>query len=79
MAGGTAVQSTDFYCTKCGEKGMPLARKKSRVREQGHMKKLWCIHCKEEINHIEIRPFDYNYDELMKDLKEGKLYNPEEN
>ena len=75
---GTATQSTDFYCTKCHQKGMPLARRKSRVREQGHMKKLWCYHCQEEVNHVEIRPFDYNYEKLMQKLVNGELYQEEE-
>lgn len=77
MSRGKATQTTDFYCTKCGNKGMPLARKKSHTKEMGHMKKIWCLHCKEEINHVEIRPFDYNYETLMAKLKNGELYKPE--
>lgn len=77
MAGGKNILVTDFYCTKCGAKGMPLARKKSKLREAGHMKKIYCIHCKEEVNHIEIRPFDYDCLSVMEDLKAGKLYKPE--
>ena len=69
MAGGKATHTADFYCTKCGKKGMPLARRKSNVKEKGHMKKLWCLHCKEEVNHVEIRPFDYNYEEIMEKYK----------
>ena len=42
------------------------------------MKKLWCLNCKEEVNHVEIRPFDYNYEEIMEKLQSGALYNPEE-
>ena len=48
-----------FVCTKCGNKGIPISRKQSKQRESGHLKKLYCVHCKEETNHIEIRDFDY--------------------
>lgn len=64
---------SDFYCVKCGSKGMPLARKMSRQREKGHLKKLYCLHCKQETNHREIREFDmdYTYENLMEDIENG--------
>lgn len=64
---------SDFYCVKCGAKGMPLARKMSRQREKGHLKKLYCLHCKQETNHREIREFDldYTYNDLIEDIKNG--------
>jgi hypothetical protein len=43
-----------FFCVKCGAK-TPLARKRGQQKEKFHRKKLWCYHCKEEINHIECR------------------------
>lgn len=43
----------DFYCCKCGNKGMPIIRNNSRLRERLHIKSLYCLHCKEEINHVE--------------------------
>ena len=49
MAGGKATHTADFYCTKCGKKGMPLARRKSNVKEKGHMKKLWCYIAKSKL------------------------------
>ena len=45
----------DFYCLKCGNKGIPLMRARGREREKFHRKKLYCIHCKEEVNHMELR------------------------
>lgn len=48
-----------FVCSKCGKKGIPISRKQSKQRESGHLKKLYCVHCREETNHIEIRDFDY--------------------
>ncbi len=47
---------SDFYCTCCGKKGLPVQRKKGQEREKGHLKKLYCIFCNKEINHVEIKP-----------------------
>lgn len=70
---------SDFYCVKCGNKGMPVPRKMSKQREAGHLKKLYCIHCKMFTNHVEIRPFDLNYtvDNLKEDIANG-LYKGKE-
>lgn len=46
-------ESHDFYCTKCGNKVMPVFRT-GRVREKGHLKTLWCPSCKKENNCVEI-------------------------
>ncbi len=48
-----------FKCTVCGKEGIPISRKQSNQREFGHLKKIYCIHCKKETNHVEIREFDY--------------------
>lgn len=47
-----------FFCMRCGNRGIPLARKESKRREQFHRKKLYCRFCKEEVNHIECRNLD---------------------
>ena len=44
-----------FYCINCGKQGIPIWRKRSRIREQGHRKALYCVNCKTRINHIEVR------------------------
>lgn len=44
-----------FFCTKCGKQGIPIVRPTSKQRESGHLKKLYCIYCKEENNHVEVR------------------------
>lgn len=49
---------SDFYCIQCGNKSLPLARKKSLQKEKFHRKKLYCYHCKEECNHIECKTDD---------------------
>lgn len=46
---------SDFYCTQCGNKGIPLIRIAGKEREPGHLKKLFCLHCQKETNMVEIR------------------------
>ena len=47
--------SSEFWCINCGKKGIPIMRKRSRRREQGHRKAMYCIYCKTIINHVETR------------------------
>jgi hypothetical protein len=46
-----------FYCTQCGKEGIPLARSKGKQREPGHLKNLWCPHCRQTNNFVEIKPY----------------------
>ena len=48
-------ESHDFYCINCGNKGIPIARKMGNCRDAFHRKKLYCYHCKMDINHVEVR------------------------
>ena len=65
---------SNFYCTRCGNQGIPLPRKKSSKRECAHLKKLYCCTCREQINAVEIKPFgSYTYENFIKDFKEGKF------
>ena len=45
----------DFYCMKCGNKGIPLCRNVGHQHSKFHRKKLYCVYCREEINHVECR------------------------
>lgn len=47
---------SNFYCTQCGNKGIPVIRRIGREKEPGHLKKLFCLCCNQETNHVEIRP-----------------------
>ncbi len=70
---------SEFYCIKCGNKGMPIARSNGNQREGGHMKKLYCITCKRQVNHVEIKPFsEYDYDRFISDYNDGKFKEFEE-
>ena len=48
----------NFYCISCGNRGIDLMRPQGFKHEKMHRKKLYCIHCKQEVNHIECKTFD---------------------
>jgi len=60
-----------MYCTQCGNEGVSIWRKSNKKRECGHLKKLYCIHCKKETNHVEVRSMfsDYNYEDFQLEIK----------
>ena len=55
----------DFYCIKCGNKGIPLFRKAGHQHKSFRGKKLFCIFCNEEVNHVECK----NYEEVTKTVE----------
>lgn len=61
---------SDFYCLQCGQKGIPLRRKPGQQRGKFHRKKLYCYHCKVEINHIEVRN-DSEKNEFLENFAKG--------
>ncbi len=48
----------DFYCTKCGNKGIPLSRRMGKIRPLDHRKRLYCPICRGEVNHVECRTWE---------------------
>ena len=60
----------NFYCIKCGNRGIPLQRRKSLTKEKFHRKKLYCIYCKEEVNHAEVKN-DYEVQEFKEAFING--------
>ena len=60
-----------FYCSKCGFE-IPLPRKKSKRKEPAHLKRLYCIRCKEEINFIEDNQRTFFYNEFIKELQDNE-------
>lgn len=50
------ISISDFYCTQCSHKGIPLIRASGKEREPGHLKKLFCLTCQKEVNMVEIKP-----------------------
>ena len=50
------ITDEEFYCTQCGNKGIPIPRRRTFKREAGHLKNLFCIYCNKETNHVECIP-----------------------
>ena len=73
------ANTSSFYCTCCGNKGIPIARWRGAERNAGHLKKIYCLKCKKEVNHVECKMFSkYDYEDFLlefnyKLLYEGKL------
>ena len=60
--------TNDFYCTQCGQKGIPIQRKENAKRESGHLKKLWCLKCNKETNHVECNN-NYTHDDFLTEFE----------
>ena len=60
----------DFYCINCGHKGIPLSRKQGHQHERFHRKKLFCIYCQQEVNHIECKN-DEDVAEFKRNFENG--------
>lgn len=79
------IYISDFFCTQCASRGIPIPRLKGREREPGHLKKLYCLRCKKEINHVECIPgtkythkdfiIEYEYDNFTEEGLRKKTYN----
>lgn len=50
-----SYQEHNFYCIRCGNKGIPLSRNRGHQHSRFHRKKLYCMTCKEEVNHVECK------------------------
>lgn len=75
MARRTPTTVSDFYCTQCGKQGIMIPRKVNAQREAGHLKKMYCLHCKQEHNFVEIRPFgmEYRYEDFLLEFENGNF------
>ena len=59
-----------MYCCNCGKEGLPICRKKSHSREDGHLKKLYCVYCGKLWNHVEIKPYsNYTYEDFRYEME----------
>ena len=65
-------EAHDFYCMKCGRKGLPVHRKCGQFREPMHRKNLYCVFCREEVNHIEVRNQEEK-EEFMEAFNNGEF------
>lgn len=69
-----------FFCLACGNEGIPMWRRKGHLHSKGHRKKLYCPHCKREVNHVEcfgdeeVENFKINFENgVYKDEAEESL------
>lgn len=68
------ISLSDFYCTQCGNKGIPIFRTAGKEREPGHLKKIFCLHCQKETNMVEVRPINkYNLENFWIEYKYGNF------
>lgn len=47
------IEFHSFMCINCGKRAYTLPRPKGHKYKQGHLKKLYCPHCKQEFNCVE--------------------------
>jgi hypothetical protein len=75
MARRTPTTVSDFYCTQCGKQGIMIPRKVNAQREAGHLKRMYCLHCRQEHNFVEIRPFgmEYRYEDFLLEFENGNF------
>jgi hypothetical protein len=70
------ITENEFYCTNCGNQSMiPITRIRGKEREPGHLKKLYCMYCKEERNFVEINPKaqTYTYEDFLLEFQNGNF------
>ncbi len=74
MAKNQKLYTSEFYCTRCGKKGLPIMRRAGQDREAGHLKRLYCLFCDLETNHAEVRPFGaYNREDFEEEFQLGRF------
>lgn len=67
---------SDFYCTQCGERGIEIPRKVNKQKEPGHLKKIYCLKCKKETNHVEIKQIGkYTLEDFKEEFNLGRFVN----
>lgn len=67
-----------FRCIRCANKGIPLMRNKGFQHGKFHRKKLYCVHCKTDVNHIEIKS-EEELEEFLKNWEDGVYHEEAEN
>ena len=68
------TEESEFYCTQCGCKGIPVQRKRGQFREAGHLKKLFCLKCGIQTNHVECKPFTkYSFEDFKIEFEYGNF------
>ncbi len=64
----------EFYCTRCGKKGIPLGKEIEKTEEEGRLQRLFCFSCNKETNHAEVvRGSRYDKKIFIDELKSGNF------
>ncbi len=72
--GTRIITDNEFYCTICGNNGISIPRIRGKEREAGHLKKLFCLTCQRETNHVECRPWDaYTKEDFWTEFYNGNF------
>lgn len=65
---------SDFYCTSCGYKSIPIFREAGKEKEPGHLKKIFCLNCQKEVNMAEVRFSNkYTLDDFLIEFNYGNF------
>lgn len=68
---------SDFYCTQCGKYVMTLPRPLCHQRAGGHLKNLYCPHCRVENNTVEVpEKGQYTKQKFLEEFEAG-VFTPE--
>ena len=68
------IVMSEFYCTQCGAKGLPVWRRRGNEREAGHLKKLYCLKCSRETNHAEFKEYThYQFEDFKTEYEYGNF------
>ena len=74
--GRQSIVLSEFYCTKCGNKGIPIMRRKGAEREAGHLKWIFCLKCQQEWNHVECKSYShYDYNDFLLEFEYSNFDN----
>lgn len=69
-------EAHEFYCIKCGKRGIPISRDSGHRHKKFHKKKLFCLTCQQEVNHIECRN-ETEVNEFKEKFRNGEYENEE--
>ena len=67
---GRNIEAHDFYCMNCGNKNIPLPRPRGHRHSAFHRKKMYCFHCKKEVNMIECKN-EFEVQEFLENFNNG--------
>ena len=61
------MKSSTMKCTQCGTE-YTIQRVVGKEKECGHLKKVWCVKCRKDTNHVELGAHYFRQDYYMEVL-----------